>query len=165
MKKFYQDGREFYDAATGVVIASYPDLVKNDHDVEGAQEARKRFMQEHPDYEPVADPFNMDDGQKYVSVLDVARARGVKEDERGCINAAEFDRVGMPFMGGCQGCHASIAAYNAFPSKTGFLQCRDCIEGIGFASVEEFENAEAAEPSEGSPPYDAATATGMYDHD
>jgi hypothetical protein len=84
----------------------------------------------------------MEEDMKYVSILDVAFARGVKEVD-GTINGAEFERVGLPFMGGCQGCGASIAAYNAYPSKSGYLQCRDCIEGIGFASVEDFERQEA----------------------
>ena len=40
----YQDGSEFYDEATGECIASYPDLVAGDDDLDGAQEARKRFL-------------------------------------------------------------------------------------------------------------------------
>lgn len=61
MKQFYQDGRDFYDANGGGPIISYPELVKDDHDITGAKLARERFMQEHPDYEPVADPFETND--------------------------------------------------------------------------------------------------------
>ena len=56
-----------------------------------------------------------------ITVLDVAKARGVQEDSEGCISAAEFERVGLPFMGGCARCGATIAAYNAAPSRVGFL--------------------------------------------
>ena len=34
---------------------------------------------------------------------------------------------GVDILGGCQGCHASIAVYNAYPSKTGYWQCAECI--------------------------------------
>ena len=46
----YQDGREFYDLETGAVVARYPDLVKHDHDTDGAQAARRKFLSEHPGY-------------------------------------------------------------------------------------------------------------------
>ena len=76
----------------------------------------------------------------HITVLDVAKARGVKEDDRGCINASEFERVGLPVIGGCACCQATIAAYNAAPTKTGYLMCaEECAEGRGFETVEEFE--------------------------
>lgn len=74
-----------------------------------------------------------------VTILDVARSRGIKSEKDGKIPGSEFDRVGLPMIGGCQHCGATIAAYNAYPSKTGFLQCSDCIADIGFGSVEAFE--------------------------
>ena len=77
-----------------------------------------------------------------VTAFDIAKARGAKEDENG-VKAGEFDRVGIPFMGGCQSCQASIAAYNAYPANTGFWRCEDCIRDLGYDSVEAFEQASA----------------------
>jgi hypothetical protein len=51
----------------------------------------------------------------------------------------DIEDVGLPFFGGCQVCHASIACFNAYPSKTNYLRCRSCIGGLGFATTDEFE--------------------------
>ncbi|MET0405276.1 MAG: hypothetical protein ABW123_22870 [Cystobacter sp.] len=56
----------------------------------------------------------------------------------------DFEEAGLDMLGGCQGCGASLAAYNAHPSKTGFWQCRDCIGDLGFATVAEAEAFVAA---------------------
>jgi hypothetical protein len=75
-----------------------------------------------------------------ITILQVAEARGAQRDDRGGINGAEFERVGLPIIGGCGHCGATVAAYNACPSKTGYLLCASgCIEGDGFETVEEFE--------------------------
>ena len=34
---------------------------------------------------------------------------------------------GVDILGGCQGCHATIAGYNAYPSTSGYWRCADCI--------------------------------------
>ena len=58
--------------------------------------------------------------------------------DRDPISGDDFEQVGLPMMGGCQTCGASIAAYNASPSRTGYLQCASgCIEGLGFDTVQE----------------------------
>lgn len=78
-----------------------------------------------------------------VTALAVAEARGLKPANDGSgYSGAAFADVGIPMLGGCQNCHATIAAYNAYPSKTGYWLCADCIEGtdLGFNSAEEFEN-------------------------
>lgn len=75
--------------------------------------------------------------KKPITVSELARHRGVKPDDDGCVDATEYDRVGLPMMGGCVGCEATIAAYNAHPSKCGFLKCGDCIGDDGWTSVEE----------------------------
>lgn len=49
-KKFFQDGPDFYDSETGKRIVSYPQLVKNDYDIEGAIHAESVFRDEHPAY-------------------------------------------------------------------------------------------------------------------
>ncbi len=47
-RAFYQDGRDFY--SKGKLIASYPDLVKDDSDLIGTIAARKRFLLDHPQF-------------------------------------------------------------------------------------------------------------------
>ena len=74
-----------------------------------------------------------------ITILDVAKARGVKE-ENGAISGSEFFRVGLQFMGGCARCQASLAAFNAYPSKSGYWKCDECIGDDGFATVDEFED-------------------------
>jgi hypothetical protein len=45
---------------------------------------------------------------------------------------------GVDILGGCQGCHATIACYNAYPSTSGYWRCADCIGGSGYATVADF---------------------------
>jgi hypothetical protein len=79
-----------------------------------------------------------------ITILDVATAQGAQPDAAGGISMAEFDRLGLPFFGGCEVCAASIAAYNACPSRTGYLRCaKGCIGDQGFATVDEFLQFEA----------------------
>lgn len=52
--------------------------------------------------------------------------------------AADFTSNGVAMLGGCENCHAMLAAYNAYPSKSGYWRCADCIGGTGFDTVEEF---------------------------
>ena len=39
----------------------------------------------------------------------------------------DIEATGLPFFGGCEICHASIACYNAYPSKSNYLRCRSCM--------------------------------------
>ena len=81
-----------------------------------------------------------DSETKFVSCLDVAIEKGAKQ-ENGSICGSEFDRLGIPMLGGCNICGETIGAYNAFPSKDGFLKCRSCIHiAGGFTSAKEMEN-------------------------
>jgi hypothetical protein len=50
---------------------------------------------------------------------------------------------GVDIMGGCQGCHAVIGCYNAYPSTSGYWRCADCIGESGFATVADFTAYEA----------------------
>jgi hypothetical protein len=77
------------------------------------------------------------------TILDIAKTRGAKEDDNGGINGAEFARVRLPLMGGCQICNATIAAYNAYPGINGYLVGNCCVD-----EVEVFETIEAFEMSE-----------------
>ena len=45
---------------------------------------------------------------------------------------------GVDILGGCQGCQATIACYNAYPSTSGYWRCADCIGEDGYATVADF---------------------------
>jgi hypothetical protein len=74
-----------------------------------------------------------------VTVLDLARYRlGRATNDDGPMTGADFLRAQLPIMGGCQVCHATVAAYNACPTRTGYLRCADgCVDAMGFTTVEE----------------------------
>ena len=76
-----------------------------------------------------------------ITLIDVAVGRGAQQAENGSFSGAEFDKVGLPLTGGCQACGAVIAAYNAAPTKTGWLSCATdaCAGDQGFATIAEFE--------------------------
>ncbi len=70
-----------------------------------------------------------------ITILDVARYRGVRTEEDGSATAAAFEEVGLRIFGGCKLCGASLAAYNAYPSKSGWWKCEDCIGDDGWTDV------------------------------
>ncbi len=73
-----------------------------------------------------------------ITVLQLALYRGAKETETGGITLGAIEDTGLPFFGGCSVCNASIAAYNACPSRSGYLKCSSgCIGGDGFETVEQ----------------------------
>ena len=51
----------------------------------------------------------------------------------------DFFRNGVGTLGHCQRCAATLAAYNAYPSTSGFWRCADCIGDTGFATVADFK--------------------------
>jgi hypothetical protein len=53
-------------------------------------------------------------------------------------NGADYEQAGLPMMGGCEHCGASIAAYNAYPSTSGYLRCADCIGDDGYPTADAF---------------------------
>ena len=58
---------------------------------------------------------------------------------------------GVDILGGCQGCQATIAVYNAYPSTSGYWRCADCIGNDGYATVAGFTaSAPTACPACGS---------------
>lgn len=73
-----------------------------------------------------------------ITILDVSNARGV-ENGTGSVSASEIERVGLPFYCGCENCGESLASYNSYPSKTGYIKCRADLDGLGFDTVAEFE--------------------------
>lgn len=81
-----------------------------------------------------------DEGPAGITILEVAKARGVKEDDTGTINGAEFERVGLSIMGGCQICEATLGCYNAHPGRNGFWIGTCCARSEDtYATVAEFE--------------------------
>lgn len=74
----------------------------------------------------------------FVTALDVAIARGAKE-VNGSVSAKEVIKQGIPFIGGCACCEATLGCYNAYPSTVGVWFCSECIGAKGFISTDEFE--------------------------
>lgn len=74
-----------------------------------------------------------------ITVLDLAVYRLGEAPER--MTGADFEKAGLPIFGGCQHCEASIAAYNAYPSTTGYLRCADCIGDLGWDKPAEADAA------------------------
>lgn len=74
-----------------------------------------------------------------ITILDVAIARGAHVNADGSINGSEFERLRLPIISGCRFCSETLGAYNAYPSKNGFICCGAHAEGIGFETTDEFE--------------------------
>lgn len=64
---------------------------------------------------------------------------------RKAIHGGDFAEALLPIYGGCQICAASIAAYNAYPSKSGFIRCADHIGNDGWENAKEANDAILAE--------------------
>lgn len=74
-----------------------------------------------------------------ITILDLAKARGARSNPDGSMSGQAFYDVGLDIMGGCDRCGASIAAYNACPTRSGFWRCRDCVGPTGFETTAEAE--------------------------
>lgn len=78
-----------------------------------------------------------------ITVMDWAGFRGVRRGDDGSISMGEFDRVGLPMIGGCYRCGACISAGGACPTKMGYLACAGdddgggCVGDDGYDTVEE----------------------------
>lgn len=49
----------------------------------------------------------------------------------------EYLRVGVPHTAGCESCKAFLEPDAAYPSKTGYVRCADCIGDLGYETVQE----------------------------
>jgi hypothetical protein len=77
-----------------------------------------------------------------ITILELAIFRGAVIDSDGGMQGGEIERVGLPFIGGCQRCGACIAAYNASPSQTGYIMCSaGCIGDVGYETCDEANRA------------------------
>ncbi len=77
-----------------------------------------------------------------ITVLELAMFRGCKASEDGSVSMGAVEATGLPFMGGCVRCGASVACYNSCPTTTGYIACKSgCAEDIGYPTVEEANRA------------------------
>jgi ribosomal protein S27AE len=73
-----------------------------------------------------------------ITILDYVKAvAGDKE----MYTAHDFTGNGVQIFGGCESCPTTLGAYNAYPSKSGYWRCADCIGDTGFGTVEEFKES------------------------
>jgi hypothetical protein len=72
-----------------------------------------------------------------ITIMELAEHRGLLHEDDGTVNGSAFYDVGLDFLGGCAVCGASIAAYNAYPSRSGSWKCAECIDGDGWNDVAE----------------------------
>lgn len=78
------------------------------------------------------------EGTKPVTILALAEFRLGRE----AITGQDFADANLAILGGCQRCGASLAAYNACPSKTGYWLCASgCIDDLGWHDVAEANQA------------------------
>jgi hypothetical protein len=63
--------------------------------------------------------------------------------EKDTYTTDDFARAGVDILGGCEYCGATLAAYNAYPSKSGYWRCAGCIGSDGFPTVENFVSHES----------------------
>lgn len=63
-----------------------------------------------------------------ISILDLAKHMNPELENKEGISMKDLDDLGLPFFGGCATCEASCACYNMYPSKDGYVRCRNCID-------------------------------------
>jgi len=54
---------------------------------------------------------------------------------------ADYAKVHLPMLAGCEVCGEQLACYNAYPSKSGYTRCAQDLGDDGFATVEEADAA------------------------
>lgn len=54
------------------------------------------------------------------------------------VTGEDFARFKLAMFGGCQVCAASLAAYNAYPDRSGYWRCKECLSD-GYETVTAFE--------------------------
>lgn len=72
-----------------------------------------------------------------ITIQELAFHRGLKTDSDGSYSLGAIEAVGLAMLGGCEHCEASIAAYNAYPSRSGSWRCEDCIGDSGYDTAGE----------------------------
>ena len=83
-----------------------------------------------------------------ITILDIAKHRGVKVEGDGSVRGDAFEAVDLPIMAGCECCGATLGAFNAYPTDSGYIRCHEDAQealglsksmGVGFSTVEAFE--------------------------
>jgi hypothetical protein len=75
------------------------------------------------------------DQGRAITILDYVRAvTGDKPSYTG----EDHWNAGVGILGGCEICLATIASYNAYPARSGFWRCGDCIGDDGYPTAGEF---------------------------
>lgn len=70
-----------------------------------------------------------------ITILDYVKSM---VGEKPVYSADDFFSNGVAMTGGCGRCYAALGGYNAYPSKSGYCYCADCIGDTGYATAEEF---------------------------
>ncbi len=83
-----------------------------------------------------------------MNVLALAIAKGMKQNEDGYYTLDAVVQTGFPFFSGCQCCGASLGPAQAYPSTSGYIRCKDCIDDSGFDTLADFEAFDKAKGGE-----------------
>jgi len=67
--------------------------------------------------------------------IDFASEVGAEFCDDDLIN--QYMHAGFPVLSGCQDCEATLGPWNAYPSRTGQIKCKNCIRESGFTSAAE----------------------------
>jgi hypothetical protein len=73
-----------------------------------------------------------------LSVLDIAIARGARVID-GNVDGAELAAMGLPIIPGCARCSVTLSPADAYPAPGRFYFCGACIDGLGFDTVEAYD--------------------------
>jgi uncharacterized Zn finger protein len=73
-----------------------------------------------------------------ITILDYVRSQ---VGDKLYYSAQDFTSNGVEVVGGCERCPAVIAAYNAYPSRSGYWRCAECIEDTGYSTAEEYRES------------------------
>lgn len=76
----------------------------------------------------------------FVEVFDLLRAKDGKPPAGDTVSGDELAEYGISILGGCGHCQAQLAAYNGYPSKSGYWSCRECLsDEDGIYSLQDWE--------------------------
>lgn len=48
------------------------------------------------------------------------------------LSSSHYEEANVPMVAGCQQCHATLSGSNAYPSRTGYIRCAECIGNSGY---------------------------------
>ena len=75
----------------------------------------------------------------YITIHDVALVEGATKDDSGGYRGDQYAARGYAIISGCEGCGATLAPYNAYPSTSGYIRCAQCLGGDnGYPTVAAF---------------------------